>query len=144
MPNYSCTRVLEFDAAHRVPLHVSKCKSLHGHRYRVEVTCVAEELSKEGFVVDFGVIKSKLGTWIDDKFDHTTLVWEDDEFMMLMAASAASMGLKPFFVMTQPPTAEAIAKYLFEVAITLLSDDQIEVTKLTVWETPNCRAEWPA
>jgi 6-pyruvoyl-tetrahydropterin synthase len=29
-----CTRVMTFDAAHRVLRHESKCASLHGHTYR--------------------------------------------------------------------------------------------------------------
>lgn len=34
MGRFSCTRRLEFDAGHRVPLHESKCKNPHGHRGR--------------------------------------------------------------------------------------------------------------
>ena len=32
----TCTRRIEFDAAHRILNHESKCKMLHGHRYVVE------------------------------------------------------------------------------------------------------------
>ena len=31
------TKEIEIDAAHRVPNHKSKCRTFHGHRYRIEV-----------------------------------------------------------------------------------------------------------
>ena len=34
----TCTRRIEFDAAHRVMEHESKCRHLHGHRYAIEAT----------------------------------------------------------------------------------------------------------
>ena len=47
----------EWDAMHRIPLHESKCKAFHGHRYAAEITCQAEQLDHLGRVVDFSVIK---------------------------------------------------------------------------------------
>ena len=35
-PPITCTRRIEFDAAHRVMGHEGKCKHLHGHRYALE------------------------------------------------------------------------------------------------------------
>src|SRR5262245_52482042 len=69
-----CTRKLEFDAGHRVLGHGGKCRHLHGHRYVAEVTCYAEELDKLGFVVDFSVIKTVVGDWIDENFDHNMIL----------------------------------------------------------------------
>jgi 6-pyruvoyltetrahydropterin/6-carboxytetrahydropterin synthase len=57
MADISCTRRIEFDAAHRVMEHESKCKHLHGHRYALEATFVAPDLDTLGRVVEFGVIK---------------------------------------------------------------------------------------
>ena len=44
MPRITCTRLLAWDAAHRIPRHESKCAALHGHRYTAEITCAAEAL----------------------------------------------------------------------------------------------------
>jgi 6-pyruvoyltetrahydropterin/6-carboxytetrahydropterin synthase len=71
-------RRLEWDAAHRVLRHESKCATLHGHRYIALVTCSAPELDACGRVIDFGVVKEVVGLWIDDNWDHTTLVNRDD------------------------------------------------------------------
>ena len=56
------SKEIEFDAGHRVPKHDGKCRSPHGHRYRVRVTCkgyVIEDpnSSDNGMLVDFGRLK---------------------------------------------------------------------------------------
>ena len=138
----TCTRRLEWDMAHRVPLHESKCKHLHGHRYVAEVTFEADALTDEGFVVDFGIIKRKLGAWIDDMLDHNTLVSEDDKVGMAMAVVHQKAGLRKWAVMKKPPTAENIAEVLFDKAVDLFADDRVRVVSVVVHETPNCAAEF--
>ena len=73
------TRKLHFDAAHRVMQHESKCKYLHGHRYVVEATFEAAQLDDLGRVVDFGVIKERLGQWLDAHWDHATILYQKDK-----------------------------------------------------------------
>ena len=70
-----CTRKLEFDSAHRVMEHESKCKMLHGHRYVVEASFAAKELDEIGRIIDFGLIREILGKWIDDNLDHNAILW---------------------------------------------------------------------
>lgn len=55
----------------------SHCRFLHG--YSLEVFCKfeAEELDVRNWVVDFGSLKSFKG-WLEDTFDHKTLVASDD------------------------------------------------------------------
>lgn len=72
-----CKRI-EWDAAHRVLRHESKCATLHGHRYAAEIACSADALDDLGRVIDFGVIKEVVGKWIDDNWDHNTLLNRDD------------------------------------------------------------------
>ena len=60
-----CTRRLEFDAAHRVLRHESKCATLHGHRYRVDIEVSAPKPDSAGRAVDFSVLKTIIGGWID-------------------------------------------------------------------------------
>ena len=81
-----CTRRIEFDAAHRILEHESKCKMLHGHRYALEITVKAEKLDKLGRVVDFGVIKEVVGQWIDNNWDHNTILSNKDQKMGSMIA----------------------------------------------------------
>lgn len=134
----TATRKLEFDAAHRVKLHESKCKNLHGHRYGVEVTAEAPELDALGRVVDFGVLKQKLGSWIDQNWDHQTILWEQDR--PLGEAIAAQTG-QPIFYLPDNPTAENMAKYLLREICPTLFEAPLTITRITLRETPNCWVE---
>lgn len=139
---YEITRRLEWDAGHRVPLHKSKCKTPHGHRYVAEITCRAGDLTPEGFVIDFGVVKQEVGAWIDENWDHTMIYQAGDGLMEVLAADAAENGLRPFYSLPYAPTAENMAKHLFETATVILARHHCAVTSVTIWETPNCRAVW--
>lgn len=142
MTRYSVTRRLEFDAAHRVPLHESKCKHLHGHRYVVEITASAEALDEKGFVVDFGVLKRGLGQWIDTNLDHNTIYQAGDAPME--RARVFFERERRWFAMDCAPTAENLARMLFEVATnTFVYLQAIKIERVRVYETPNCWAEWP-
>ncbi len=135
----SCTRRIEFDAAHRVMEHESKCKHLHGHRYAVEATFAAVELDALGRVIDFGVIREKLGSWIDANWDHATILHEKDK--PLGEAIAAKTGQTVFYL-PYNPTAENLARYLLEVVCKQVFDNkEINCINIRVYETPNCFAD---
>lgn len=134
----TATRKLEFDAAHRVKRHESKCKNLHGHRYVVEVTAEAPELDALGRVVDFGELKEKLGSWIDEHWDHQTILFAEDK--ALGEAIAAETG-QSIFYLPENPTAENMAKYLLEVVCPTLFSEPLKISKITLRETPNCWVE---
>ena len=50
----SVTRCFTFEAAHQLPWHPGKCRNLHGHGYRLEVT-VEGPVNDDGMVLDFAV-----------------------------------------------------------------------------------------
>jgi 6-pyruvoyltetrahydropterin/6-carboxytetrahydropterin synthase len=134
------TRKLEFDAAHRVMNHESKCATLHGHRYVVEITATAPELDGIGRVIDFSVLKQKIGTWLDDQWDHTAIICLNDTVTALALDRIPHK--KPVFVSAWNPTAENMASYLLHtVCPRELAGTTVTVTKIRVWETPNCYAE---
>jgi 6-pyruvoyltetrahydropterin/6-carboxytetrahydropterin synthase len=135
----TCTRRIAFDAAHRVMLHESKCKHLHGHRYTIEATFSADALDELGRVVDFGVIKALLGAWVDSHWDHTTILHAEDR--ALGEAICAHSGQVIYYLPTNP-TAENMAAYLVEVVCPrLFASYPILCEKIRLWETPNCYAE---
>lgn len=136
------TRRLEWDSAHRVLRHESKCGSLHGHRYVAEVTCTAKELDGCDRVVDFSVIKDRLGTWIDTHWDHTTLVNSDDFALRdFCQTEEGEHGKRAAYVFDDAePTAETIAQELLVVGQDLLDDTGVKVVSVRIYETPNCSA----
>lgn len=140
MKQITVTRKIEFDAGHRVMNHESKCATLHGHRYVVWITATAPELDGIGRVIDFSVLKERIGTWIDAHWDHTCIIsFEDDQ---VIGALASLPKAKPVCVVPFNPTAENMAHYLLHVICPMLMQDTgVTVTKVRVDETPNCYAE---
>jgi len=136
MVHTTATRRLEWDAAHRVTLHGGKCRNLHGHRYAAEVT-VRGQVPEDGMVLDFGIIKTELGSWIDDNWDHGALLsYRDAELHDL----CDKQGWK-VWIMSGEPTAETIAEELFIQATNMVDGKGLAVERIRVYETPNCYAE---
>ncbi len=129
---------------HRIPRHESKCAAFHGHRYAAEITCLAE-LDDRGRVIDFGVVKERVGAWIDTNWDHTAILMrsDTDPAIAVLATSNAAHG-RPVYWMDLPPTAETLAAELAAVAQRLLGDTGVQVVRIRLWETPNGSAEWTA
>lgn len=141
-------RKFEIDAGHRVLGHEGKCKSSHGHRYVFHVHLNASELDNLGRVIDFSVVKEKIGTWLDDKWDHGMILHEDDPIALYYNDphydSLGAFKNQKVFLLPYNPTAENLARYLYEEACVLLQDFvDITVLKVECWETPNCMAYYP-
>ena len=135
----TCTRRIEFDAGHRIMEHESKCKYLHGHRYAIEATFAANDLDKLGRVIDFGSVREVLGAWIDEHWDHTTILSEKDK--ELGDLLAAKTGQKIYY-MQKNPTAENMAEYLLDtVCPRLFTGKDARCTRIRLYETPNCYAD---
>lgn len=130
---------------HRIPRHESKCAAFHGHRYAAELTCTAPELDDRGRVIDFGVVKARLGAWIDARWDHTAILMrgDPDPAVPHLAESNARAG-RPVYFLDAPPTAENLAAELARVAGELLADTGVTLVGVRCWETPNCSATWTA
>ncbi len=136
MSETTCTRRIEFDAAHRVMLHESKCKHLHGHRYALEATFIAPKLDKLGRVVDFGVIKEKLGGWVMEHWDHATILFEKDK---ALGTSIAAHTKQKIFYLPANPTAENMAEYMVKkICPKLFKGMNIKCVRVRLYETPNC------
>lgn len=134
------TRRFEWDAAHRVMGHTGKCQHLHGHRYAAEVTVTASVLDGLGMVVDFSVLKEKVGWYIDAEWDHNVMLNGLDP---LNGFLRLEKGREPYrFEDGENPTAETIARKLFRIAEHVLAPFNIKVVEVVVWETPNCKATY--
>lgn len=132
----TCTRRIEFDAAHRVMQHESKCKHLHGHRYAVEATFSAGSLDPLGRVVDFGVLKERLGKWVNEHWDHNTILSHEDK---VLGEKLAKETGQVIFYLPANPTAENMAAYLLnEVCPKLFPDITATCTRIRLYETPGC------
>lgn len=107
-----------FDASHMIPGHPGKCRSLHGHSYKVEVFIKGNDLDGNGIMkgADFIELKKALRI-IVERYDHKHL---ND-------------------IMGNNATAENVARRIFKE----LGDKSIVgLEKVRVWESPKNYAEY--
>ncbi len=136
----TCVRLLKSDTGHRVLGHEGKCNFPHGHEYHYEIEAAADALDSIGRVIDFSVLKAKIGSWIDANWDHNFICFKDD-FKMIAGLDVVGSGKEPFIMPTNP-TAENIADYLLRVVCPReLAGTGVIVTRVRVHETMNCYAE---
>lgn len=97
----------------------SHCNLLHGYSLAIKFVFAAQEL-EGGWVVDFGSLKSLKGM-LEDTFDHTLLVAEDDPQREVFENLDK---LKLARVVIVPATGcEAFADLIFECAQIWLKDN---------------------
>jgi 6-pyruvoyltetrahydropterin/6-carboxytetrahydropterin synthase len=137
----TCTRRIQFCAGHRVHGHESKCANPHGHNYVALITAQGE-LDGIGRVIDFSVLKDRIGGWIDAKWDHGFIYWQDDLAMCNALVEFAAHGATPkMYALPKNPTAENMARYLLEVVCPAeLAGTGVRVVRVQLWETENCEA----
>lgn len=143
MTQVQATRRIEFDAGHRVTRHESKCRNVHGHRYRVDITVKVDAgLDSVGRVADFGAMKEVVGAWVDEHLDHGYLAHHEDPVGHALHRDGHKVFTMPAHL--GEPTAENIATLLAEQSQVLLDRVRagIVVTRVRVYETPNCWADW--
>lgn len=140
----SCTRRLQWAMGHRVYGHENKCGHAHGHNFIGRFTATSSSLDRQGRVIDFSQLKSLIGGWIDDRWDHGFVLWSEDPMGTAFRRMKGSNGEpQKLFILPYNPTAENLAKYLGEVICPdLFKDSGITITRIVIEETENGAAEW--
>ncbi|MGP0069073.1 MAG: 6-pyruvoyl trahydropterin synthase family protein [Isosphaeraceae bacterium] len=126
---YRVTREIEFCYGHRLLNYDGKCRHLHGHNGRAVITLQGPGLDRCGMLVDFGEIKQKVQEWIDENLDHNLLLCREDPLLPVLLAHDERV-----FVMDDNPTAENIARLIFERA----RESGLPVVEVVLWETEHC------
>ncbi|MEK7545161.1 MAG: 6-carboxytetrahydropterin synthase QueD [Patescibacteria group bacterium] len=66
------SKEFHFEASHFLTTYHGKCEKLHGHSYRLRVT-VLGDVSMNGLVLDFALLKRIVKRCVLDKLDHSHL-----------------------------------------------------------------------
>jgi 6-pyruvoyltetrahydropterin/6-carboxytetrahydropterin synthase len=99
----------------------SHCKYLHGYALAVRVEFEATELDERNWVVDFGGLKT-FKKWLEDTFDHKTLVAIDDpEALTLLGLNAKQIAS---VLIIEATGCEAFAKIIHDNADQWLRDNK--------------------
>lgn len=112
---YEVTVIKEFAAAHKLVAYPGNCSQVHGHTWKVELVVVGDKLDDIGMLIDFRQVKRILDNIITE-YDHTYL-----------------NDIPPFDTIN--PTAENIAKIIYDRASIMLGNYKVKLVK--VWESPN-------
>jgi 6-pyruvoyltetrahydropterin/6-carboxytetrahydropterin synthase len=130
---YHVTREISFCYGHRLLNYDGKCRHLHGHNGRAVITLASPQLDGLGMVVDFSRIKSVVNAWIDQTLDHKMLLHKDDPVLPFLRSQG-----EPVYVMDVNPTAENIARLIFE----FVAAQGFPVVEVRLWETDTCFAAY--
>jgi len=132
---FRVSRRIDFCYGHRLLDYDGKCKHLHGHNGRAIVKAEAPRLGDSGMVLDFSEIGRVISRWVDENFDHRMILSRNDPVVPILE----EMG-EPLFLIDANPTAENIAKLIFDYAV----GQGFPVVEVELWETPRCFATFRA
>lgn len=130
---FTVTKEIHFSYGHRLLDYDGKCSHPHGHNGILEIEIAADRLDHRGMVVDFDEIKRTLKTWVDQHLDHLMILRKDDPLIALLSKLE-----EPVHLMDSNPTAENIARVVFEQAKAM----GFSVRRVTLWETPGSNATY--
>ncbi len=111
-----------FSAAHQLRGYKGKCEQMHGHNWKVQVHVIAEKLNDIDIAIDFHDIKALLRETVAP-LDHAFL---NDIF--------------PFT--EKNPSSENIAKWLYDSLNKKMSNENVHVSAVTVWESDSASATY--
>ena len=130
---YSVTKRIDFCYGHRLLDYDGICKHPHGHNAAVEVDVRTDRLDNRNMVADFSDIKRIVKGWIDRELDHKMILRHDDPLVEVLRAQG-----EPVYTIESNPTAERLAKLIFETASGL----GFNVAAVRLWETPGSCATY--
>ena len=130
---FRISRHFDFCYGHRLLNYDGKCRFLHGHNGRVVISLESTELDDRGMLIDFSDVKRIVGKWLDDTLDHRMILHRADP-----AAEMLQKLGEPLFLIDQNPTAENIARLIFDFT----RNAGFPIIEAQLWETPNCSATY--
>ena len=133
MALHKVTKTIDFCYGHRLLDYNGKCRHLHGHNGLLEVDVETDHLDKLGMVVDFGDVRDVVKDWVDENLDHRMLLCKRDAIIPILKDLN-----EPLYLMDENPTAENIAKLIFQAA----RKKGLKISEVRLWETPSSYATY--
>jgi len=129
--------------AHVLLNYPEKCKNIHGHSYRLEVTvkgvpCNEETSPKKGMLIDFSDFKNLIQNEIVTVWDHALMIHQDSDPVLL---SALKNNYEKIIIVPFQPTTENMICELSSIIKRILPSD-LHLFSLRLYETEKSFAEW--
>lgn len=149
MGNISITKEFTWDMAHMLAGHKGLCQNVHGHTYRMQVEVKAlstnlpkEDLSSTGMVIDFQDLKTIIKDNVLEPFDHSFVYWDQSpDPLELKIAELLIENKRKVVKLSYRPTVEEIASSFFNILKQKLSNYNLDLSSIKIWETPTSFAE---
>ncbi|MMZ45233.1 6-pyruvoyl tetrahydropterin synthase [compost metagenome] len=146
-------KTFSFDSSHQLIGHCGKCANIHGHTYKLEVKCkgyaaqhpdvndlgfllssdeYTDNVSNEGFVIDFYRLKLAVNELIVDRLDHAFIAMGNEPALETIKASGVKVVVLGFRT-----TVENMASYI----CWRLLKAGLPIHSVRMWETPTGWAE---
>jgi len=143
MPIVRLTRVFHFNMAHVLLNYPGKCKNIHGHTYRLEVTVKGilrneDDSPNKGMLIDFSDFKNLIQNKIIAVWDHSLMIHQNSDPVLL---SALKNNYEKIMVVSFQPTTENMICELALIIKSILPPD-LQLFSLKLYETENSFAEW--
>ena len=123
---YKVAEIIEFPYGHRLLHYEGACANLHGHNGRAEIVVAAASLDNRSMVADFSTIGRIAREFIEGSLAHRMLLHQNDPLVEVLRAHN-----QPLFTMESDPTAEEIARLIFEQ----VAARGLDVCEVRLWET---------
>jgi 6-pyruvoyltetrahydropterin/6-carboxytetrahydropterin synthase len=111
-----------FAAGHALREYKGKCENVHGHNYKVRVTIAGDKLNAAGLLMDFVDLRAEIKKFVE-RLDHRFL-----------------NDIPPFDELN--PSAENLAKYIYDKIEPQTRNWGLRVHGVTVWETDTTSATY--
>lgn len=137
------TKEFTFDTAHSLTFHEGKCRNLHGHTYKLQLsvvgTVVQDSEPDSGMIADFGIIKKIVeDNWLS-KVDHGYIfsnnAISDGGFSRELLQLLEKYEMLSYF-MTFEPTCENLVREIFNQLNIPFKIAGMEISEIKLWETP--------
>jgi 6-pyruvoyltetrahydropterin/6-carboxytetrahydropterin synthase len=138
------TKQFSFETGHALYGYDGKCKNVHGHSYKLNVTVIGTPITdtsnvKYGMVIDFGDLKRIVKSEIVDKFDHATVFNKNTPHIEL-ARELENRDHSVILVDYQPTSENMVVDFAEKIKKQLPAG--IELFSLKLQETETSFAEW--
>ena len=146
MSKIRITKQFSFETGHALYGYDGKCKNVHGHSYKLNVTVIGTPITdannvKFGMVIDFGDLKKIVKSEIVDKFDHATVFNKNTPHIEL-AKELESRDHSVILVDYQPTSENMVIDFAEKIQKNL--PEHIQLHSLKLQETDSSFAEWYA
>ncbi len=144
MAKIRITKQFTFETAHALYGYDGKCRNIHGHSYKLDVTVIGEPIAdmdnvKCGMVIDFGDLKHIVKSQVVDKMDHAIILNKETPHIEL-AQTLKSSGHDVILVNYQPTSENMVIDFAKSIQSKL--DPKIKLHSLKLRETGTAFAEW--